>query len=205
MTDRRLPPKRDPRAVLLETGARLFAARGYETVSIADIAEEAGVAKGLLYYYFDSKRALYVEIMRMISDELAEISKPDPATPAAERTGAVLDAVIQWAKHYGPSLWHLFVQGAGSDPELGAIPRAGSRRQVDMMLAGMRDIQAELGLPPLPETPALRHAIRGWIAFIEVTLVDWLERRDLSEDQLRELLLHAAGGLIAAARRTSGR
>lgn len=203
LTDRRLPPKRDPRAVLLETGARLFAAHGYEAVSIADIAEAAGVAKGLLYYYFDSKRGLYVEILRMISDELAAISRPDPSIPAADRTAAVLDAVIQWAKQYGTSLWHLFMQGAGSDPELAEILRTGSRRQVDMMLAGMNDIQSELGLPPIPETPALRHAIRGWTAFIEATLVDWLEHPDLTETELRDLFLHAAGALISAARRTT--
>ncbi|MGA6161629.1 TetR/AcrR family transcriptional regulator [Amycolatopsis magusensis] len=193
----------DPERALLEAGRRLFARRGYEAVSIDEIAAEAGLAKGLLYYYFTGKRALYREIVRAAGDALAERTAPDPALPAAERTAAVLDAVIAWAKEYGESTRLLLAQHTGADPELRAIIQSARDRQAEMMLEGLRRTGAELGKPPLPETPVLRHAVHGWIAFIEAVLTQWLEKPDISEDQLRELLLRAAGGALSAARRTS--
>ncbi|RZQ60613.1 TetR/AcrR family transcriptional regulator [Amycolatopsis suaedae] len=192
---------RDPEAALVAAGTRLFSRHGYDAVSIDDIAAEAGLAKGLLYYYFAGKRALYLAVVRAAADALAERTVPDPALPAARRTAAVLDAVIEWAKEYGENSRLLLSQHAGPDPELQAILQAARTRQVDMMLAGMRRTGAELGLPPAGETPALRYAVRGWIAFIEGVLTQWLDERDLSESELRELFLHAAGGLLTAARR----
>jgi AcrR family transcriptional regulator len=48
----------------------LFAAmsrKGYESVSISDIASEAGVTRGILHYYFESKDEMLLELMRSIS------------------------------------------------------------------------------------------------------------------------------------------
>lgn len=115
--------KPDPRAALLEAGARLFTERGFDGVSIEDIAAEAGLAKGLLYYYFVNKRALYVEIVRASADELAACTAPDPALPPAQRTAAVLTAVIEWAKTYGKTVRMLLAQGSGAEPELRTITR----------------------------------------------------------------------------------
>lgn len=42
----------------MEVGLRLFAERGFESTTIADIAREAGVAHGLVYHYFRSKDEL---------------------------------------------------------------------------------------------------------------------------------------------------
>ncbi|WP_165401439.1 TetR/AcrR family transcriptional regulator [Herbihabitans rhizosphaerae] len=194
-------PRRDPRTALLKAGTRLFAAHGFDTVSIDDIAADAGVAKGLLYYYFESKRALYVEIVRVAAESLAEYTEPDRSLPPSERTGAVITALIRWAENYGESLRMLFGQGIGPDPELATIMRDARERQIEMMWSGMAEVRAEQGLPPLTRDPVLLHAIRGWIAFTEAVLTRWLADRDLTEDQLRELVLRAAGGLLSAARK----
>jgi AcrR family transcriptional regulator len=170
-------------------------------VSIDDITAEAGLAKGLLYYYFPSKRALYVETVRAAAEELARCTTPDPAVPAARRTAAVLTALIKWADSYGEALRILLGQGAGADPELQAIMRHAREKQVDLMLAGISETRDELGLPPIQESAVLRYAVRGWIGFIEGVLADWLEQRDLSEEQLLALMLHAAGGALSAARK----
>lgn len=197
------PAKPDPRVLLLEVGTRLFVQHGYDRVSIDEITTEAGLAKGLLYYYFPSKRALYVETVRAAAEELARCTAPDPAVPAAQRTTAVLRALITWADSYGEALRILLGQGAGADPELQAIMRQARQKQVDLMLAGMSDARVELGLPPIQESAVLRYAVRGWIGFIEGVLADWLERRDLSEQQLLALMLHAAGGALSAARKAA--
>ncbi|MGH3736154.1 MAG: TetR/AcrR family transcriptional regulator [Micromonosporaceae bacterium] len=202
---RRSAPKADPAGALIEVATRLFAERGYDNVSIEDIATEAGMAKGLLYYYFANKRALYVQIIRHAGDQLAVRTAPDPALPAAERTAAVLDEVIGWAKEYGPLLRILLAQGTGAEPEIQQVISDGRERQVDMMLAGMREAAAELGLPVDLPTPLLRHTIRGWIAFMETGLANWLEHPDITEDELKQLFLHAAGGLLHSVRQVRHR
>jgi TetR/AcrR family transcriptional regulator, fatty acid metabolism regulator protein len=45
----------DKRRLILQAAVRVFAAKGYHTCRVGDIAEEAGVAHGLLYHYFKSK------------------------------------------------------------------------------------------------------------------------------------------------------
>ena len=47
---------------LLDAAGELFAARGYSATRIADICQAAGVAKGLFYWYFENKEALFAEV-----------------------------------------------------------------------------------------------------------------------------------------------
>jgi AcrR family transcriptional regulator len=55
----------------------LFANEGYHPTSISRIAKEAGIAKGLLYNYFESKKALLLEIMVNGLDEITAIFDPN--------------------------------------------------------------------------------------------------------------------------------
>jgi TetR/AcrR family transcriptional regulator, fatty acid metabolism regulator protein len=54
----------DKRRLILDAAVRVFAQKGYHTSRVGDIAEEAGVAHGLLYHYFRSKEELLVTIFR---------------------------------------------------------------------------------------------------------------------------------------------
>jgi len=56
--------KRVGREHLLKTAEALFTEHGYQGVSIRMIAEDSGVSKAALYYHFDSKAALFEEVMR---------------------------------------------------------------------------------------------------------------------------------------------
>lgn len=53
----------DRKAELLHHAEQLFAQRGYEETRMIDIAEAAGVAKGLVYWYFANKETLFYEIV----------------------------------------------------------------------------------------------------------------------------------------------
>jgi AcrR family transcriptional regulator len=50
--------REERRRSILDTALRLFANKGYESTSISQIAKEAGISKGLIYTYFDSKETL---------------------------------------------------------------------------------------------------------------------------------------------------
>src|ERR671937_873717 len=54
----------DKRRLILAAAVRVFARKGYHTCRVGDIAEEAGVAHGLLYHYFRSKEELLETIFR---------------------------------------------------------------------------------------------------------------------------------------------
>uniref|UniRef100_UPI000A41BB5C TetR/AcrR family transcriptional regulator n=1 Tax=Streptomyces scabiei TaxID=1930 RepID=UPI000A41BB5C len=58
------------RAELISIGRKLFADTSYDTLSMDDIARQAHVAKGLIYYYFKSKRGYYLAI---VEDSVADL------------------------------------------------------------------------------------------------------------------------------------
>jgi AcrR family transcriptional regulator len=67
--------RRDPRGTrqaLLRAGASLFAERGFDGVSVEDVADRAGVNKALISYHFGGKRALYAGILESAFASMAE-------------------------------------------------------------------------------------------------------------------------------------
>lgn len=76
MTDRSIAAERatatDKRRVILDAAVRVFARRGYHTSRVGDIAEEAGIAHGLLYHYFSSKEEVLATVFRENWSELLE-------------------------------------------------------------------------------------------------------------------------------------
>jgi TetR/AcrR family transcriptional regulator len=72
---RKTGEKRNPRATrraLLGAGARLFSAKGYDAVSVEDLARRARVNKALISYHFGSKRGLYVAVLESGFGEMAK-------------------------------------------------------------------------------------------------------------------------------------
>ncbi len=69
----------------MDLAAQLFATDGYHTTSVTRIVDELGAGKGVFYWYFESKDALFTEILRdaMTSMRLAQrdaiAGEPDPA------------------------------------------------------------------------------------------------------------------------------
>lgn len=57
------PHRQDRKAEIVAEAERLFAERGFTNTRMTDIAEAAGVTKGLLYFYFENKQALLAEIV----------------------------------------------------------------------------------------------------------------------------------------------
>lgn len=55
---------REKLELLFEAATRRFGEYGYSESTVESIAEEAGVSKGTLYYYFDSKEELFLQLFR---------------------------------------------------------------------------------------------------------------------------------------------
>jgi AcrR family transcriptional regulator len=59
--------REERRTAILEAAVRVWAKRGFDGTSVAEVAREAGLTKGTLYLYFPSKRALLEETLRRYS------------------------------------------------------------------------------------------------------------------------------------------
>src|SRR3954452_15993907 len=81
-------PVDERRTQLLDLGIRLFSEQPYEDLSIDQLAEAAGISKGLLYHYFQNKRGFYVEVVRAASMQLRALTEPDESLPLNKRLRA---------------------------------------------------------------------------------------------------------------------
>lgn len=62
--------------LILDEAIDVFGTRGYHNVSMDDIAEAAGVSKALVYQHFSSKDELYLEVLRLFQQKLADMVLP---------------------------------------------------------------------------------------------------------------------------------
>jgi len=173
-------------------GLELFSGRPYDEVWIEEIAERAGVSRGLLYHYFPSKRDFFVELVRKAVNEAYMSSEPDPELPPLERLRASVDAWLDYFEQHEHGALTIHRAVAGSDPEVRAIIEEGQARQAERI---MRGIVGDTDAPPI-----LYVAVRGWIQLVVSSAVDWLERRSVEREALRDLLVNALVGLVDAAR-----
>jgi AcrR family transcriptional regulator len=179
------------REQLVALGGEIFSERPFDEVSIDDIAAAAGISKGLLYHYFPSKRDFYVAVVREAADEMQAVTETDPDLPALERLSAGLDRYLEYVETHARGFATVLRAGIGSDPEVASIVE-----DVRAAMAGriLEDLPVD-GPPPA----GVRIAVRGWVGFAEAASLEWLERREIPRDELRDLLIKALTGAVGAA------
>jgi AcrR family transcriptional regulator len=170
---------------LLELGTTLFARHEYDELSMAAIAREAGISKALLYHYFPSKQAYFVATLEQKAVELAGLIAPDPDLPPGEQLARSLDAFLAWVEDNGDGYAKL-VRGAAAVPDVRDVMEEVREATAEQILAGL----------PGPQNPVQRAAVRAWLWFMDGAILDWLEHRDFSRQELRALLLRALEGAL---------
>ncbi len=178
------------RRQLLELGTELFARHSFGELSMARIAREAGISKALLYHYFPSKQDFFVATLQQGAEEIARRTRPDPGLPPLEALAASLDAFLGWIEE-NERAYLKFMESMGSVPEVKAmidvIRDATSARILDGLGAGD------------PPPPKMRAAARAWLWYMDGAILDWLEHRDMTRAELRDLLLGSLAGSLSAA------
>lgn len=118
--------------MILDAAVRVFARKGYHSSRVGDIAEEAGVAHGLLYHYFTSKEELLETVFRETWSQLLEAfarvaGSDDPAGEQLRQVAAIL--LRSWRRD--PDLVRVLVREVGRSQtlpsrvdEIGSVFRA---------------------------------------------------------------------------------
>ena len=158
------------RRQLFSVALSLFAERGYAATTMDDIAEAAGVTKPLVYQHFESKRALYLELMDVFSRELVtDIVKAtaDAQGPRQQVERGFL-AYFQLMLGNEQAFRLLYGREAPDDQELGE-----ALHRVEETLAQAIDSLIDAGLDP-EHRLLLAHAVVG---MAEGASRHWLDAR----------------------------
>jgi AcrR family transcriptional regulator len=171
---------------------RLFSERAYDEVSIDDIANEAGVAHGLLSYYFGGKRGVYVAALQMVHADLKALTRPlrSDGAVAAQMKGMARRHFEYFRAH--PQVMLGLLVSAPRDRETRAIAESAQ-------VTGARELLALLGLPGDP-APMLAVALRGCMGLMHDVTVEWLSHgQNLEIEPLVDLCFDATVAAVEAA------
>lgn len=169
------------RAELIAIGRKLFADTSYDALSMDDIAQHAGVAKGLIYYYFKSKRGYYLAIIEDSVGDLVDRASSAGDLAPADRVHRTIDGYLRYAEHHQAAYRTIITGGVGFDTQVQAI-RDGVREAMIATIA-----QGAYGKPEVP--PMARMALLGWLCSVEGITLDWIGHRELERDAVRALLV----------------
>jgi AcrR family transcriptional regulator len=99
--------KERTRRLIAQTAARLFAERGYEQVTVSDVAREAEVAEQTVYNYFPTKEHLVIDRDQLGQERLCDLvrARPPGVTPAAAIRDFALESVAN-IRRIPPDQWH---------------------------------------------------------------------------------------------------
>ena len=196
-------PAVDKRRTILEAAIRVFARQGYHATRVSDIADEAGVAYGLVYHYFRSKEAVMAELfterwslLLAASDALYERD-----IPAREKLDGIAGFIIDSYRHDPELMKVIIIEVTRAANSFGATHLPEIRRAYDTVAAIVADGQRE-GLYRSEIDPdfvgmwfygAIEQLLSGWVfglipatdeefdrarAMVVETLCCGLERRD---------------------------
>ncbi|HWI74337.1 MAG TPA: TetR/AcrR family transcriptional regulator [Baekduia sp.] len=170
-------PKTDRRAALLAAGLEAFEAKPYEEVSVGEIADAAGVAHGLLFHYFGTKRAFYQAVQKRLMREgmarMAGNQDADPTRWLKTELTLLISSIAEQRHAFLGTIW------GDSDPDSLRI-----RNEFREFTVARIARAAGLDAPH----PMLHTALCGWIGYCLEASAHWLTNRHISRTKLRALL-----------------
>jgi AcrR family transcriptional regulator len=177
------PAAADKRRVILDAAVRVFARQGFHTCRVADIADQARVAYGLVYHYFSSKEeildTLFVDRWGLMLDAIAE-ADADHASPR-EKLAAIAAFIID-SYRYDPELMKvIIVEVTRAANTFGRTHLADIREAYEQIASIVARAQAE-GVFRVEVDPAF--AALAFYGLIEQVLTSWIFAEDpVSDDE----------------------
>ncbi|MEV6280051.1 TetR/AcrR family transcriptional regulator [Nocardia sp. NPDC051832] len=178
---RRLEPD-ERRAQILACAIDMFGERPYAAVSTAELAQRAGVARGLINHYFGNKRDLYLAVVR----RMVTLPRPEALTAPTGSTRQRVDASVQWlldtiSEHGSTWVKVTSLEGVGNDPEVQQILDEADDAAAERMLI-------MVGLADSAHSAQLQALVRAYGGLVKVAGREWIVRGTLDRLQVHQLL-----------------
>lgn len=170
MTDRSIAQE-ERRRQILDAAVRVFARSGYHGSRVGDIAEEAGVAHGLLYHYFSSKEEVLQTVFRENWGQLIERFRVVEASeePAGEKLEGIAKILLRTWRN-DPDLVTVMVREVARSQQL--------QRQVEEVREAFAIVQRviEEGQAAGDFRPDLDARLASWVVYggLEEVLTGWV-------------------------------
>ncbi len=150
----RLSPE-ERRGQILDAANALFAERGYDDVSIEEIASAAGVTRGLVHHYFGGRKDVYVALLGRLGAVREEQLRPPVGRSASARVSDSVARWLDWSE--ANSTVYLGTIAPGEDivdPDVGRVVAELRRRAVAVLATYHADIAQD--------SRRLQHALECW-------------------------------------------
>jgi AcrR family transcriptional regulator len=182
-------PAVDKRRLILDAAVRVFARQGFHTCRVSDIADEAGVAYGLVYHYFQSKDevldTLFLERWDVMLDAIREID--GKAEPAREKLHSIASFIVDSYRHDPDLMKVIIVEVTRAANSFGAA-HLGKITEAYAQIRGIVEQAQASGEFRTTVTPEF--AAMAFYGAIEQVLTGWifglLEQGDEAYDRARE-------------------
>lgn len=156
------------RAHLLAVGASAFGARAYDEVQVDQVAQLAGVSRGLLYHYFPGKLEFFAAIIEAGYGDILQATTPDTSLPPDAQLRASLNAYVDYVERHPHMYRALFRSAASAHPSIQLVVNKNLDAQAQRILHALG--------PVAPVEDAMLHvAVRAWLAFLIHAVLDWLD------------------------------
>jgi len=119
--------KQRTRSLIADAAARLFAERGYEQVTVSDVARAADVSEQTVYNYFPAKENLVLDQDEALRDRLVQLVRDRP--PGVSPAAAIRDEALAFVDGIAPMPAEQVRGGLGS---LAAVSPAVRRLSLEM-------------------------------------------------------------------------
>jgi len=185
-------PPVDKRRQILDAAIRVFARQGFHSCRVSDIADEAGVAYGLVYHYFKSKdqvlNELFVERWSLL---LAAIEEVDAgAQPPREKLDAVAGFIIDSYRHEPELMKVIIVEvtraansfGKTHLPEIRRAYQGIEKIVADGQSQGVFRDDVDAQIAAMWFYGAIEQLLSGWV-------FELIPASDASFDELREMVV----------------
>ena len=174
----------DKRRVILDAAMRVFARQGFHTCRVSDIADEAGVAYGLVYHYFSSKDeildTMFLERWNLMLAAIAEADRSErsPRDKLVAIAGFIVDSY-----RYEPQLMKVIVVEVTRAANTFGRTHLEKIREAYTQIAGIVERAQADGVFRSEITPDF--AALAFYGSIEQVLTRWIFDRDaVDEDEL---------------------
>jgi TetR/AcrR family fatty acid metabolism transcriptional regulator len=192
----------DKRRLILDAAVRVFARRGFHHCRVSDVADEAGVAYGLVYHYFESKEeilnTLFLERWQIMLDAIAEIDSRD--LPARDKLYSIAGFIIDSYRHDPDLMKVIIVEVTRAANSFGRLHLERIREAYTGISEIVESARADGSFKS--DIPS-EFAAMCFYGAIEQLLTSWifevLPRTDAEFERAKELVVEAiCGGLESA-------